>query len=102
MDDSGLIRRRRLQARGGPGGWEGVGTRGGARQEAGELDAGVGLQAPSHGLGKLPGGTRWPRPAALGTLPSGSAPGTQGSDGGACSLQRSLESSPGAPDLQRR
>lgn len=35
---------------------KGSAPRGGARQEAGELDAGVGPGTPSHGLGKLPGG----------------------------------------------
>ena len=78
---------------------KGSAPRGGARQEAGELDAGVGPGTPSHGLGKLPGGNAVAtRLAALGTPPLRLCPGTQGSDGGACSLALPLESSPGAPD----
>lgn len=49
---------------------------GGARQEAGELNAGEGAGTPSHGFGKLPGGNAVAaRPAALGTPPLGSARG---------------------------
>lgn len=72
---------------------------GGAREEAGELNAGEGAGTPSHGLGKLPGGNAVAaRPAALGTPPLRLCPGTQGSNGGTCSLALPLEDSPGAPD----
>lgn len=50
MDDSGLIRRRRLQVRCSPGSKEGMGSVpwGGAEQNAGELAPGVGRGAPSY------------------------------------------------------
>lgn len=87
MDDSGLIRRRRLQVRCSPGSKEGMGSVpwGGAEQDAGELAPGSALATLSTARGCSGLGVQWPRVLAARTPPLRRCPCIPEATGGAAS-----------------
>lgn len=87
MDDSGLIRRRRLQVRCSPGSKEGMGSVpwGGAEQNTGELAPGSALATLSTARGCSGLGVQWPRVLAARTPPLRRCPCIPEATGGAAS-----------------